>query len=135
MTNIETLPQYSIDIESEHMNMDMDDPSLFITITWNVGGLEIKWSWFDMEFEEFFQFASDLKSNQQCSLSGGGNSYWSLDHANNAEHCEMEFNISGSGGDSALKMNLPNIMIVESIDLVCVEIIKFQNKYPDSTRF
>ena len=115
------MSNYSIRIKSEICN-------LRLTAIWNYYG-------FDMKFDEFFDFSSGLKSNKVCHLSGGGNSSWTLDHNENSDYCELEFDISGSGCDSTLTLQANNEFILDSIGKMCIEIKLYQEHYPNKTRF
>ena len=88
-----------------------------------------------MQFKNFFDFLTSLKNNQSCRLSGGGNSSWSLDHNINSDHCELEFIISGSGGNSEIKLKIENAYILDTVDKICEEIKLYQSKYPNRIRF
>ena len=108
---------------------------LLITIIWKIFDLEITWNGFDMEFQEFFIFLSQIKNNGSCHLGGGSNSFWSLDHVVDSKYCTFIFNISGTGGDSTLELKINNDLIIDTIEKICNEIDIFRNKYPDKTKF
>lgn len=127
------MPKYSTVVKSDICGVN--ETMLLITVTWDFLGLEITWQGFDMEFQEFFDFLSKLKSNESCRLSGGGNSGWELDHRSNSDFCTMKYDISGSGGDSYLKLKMKNEMITDAIEKICTEIILYQNKYPYKDSF
>jgi hypothetical protein len=112
-----------------------DEPPLLISVVWNVGPFKIVWGGFDDEFQNFFDFLSKIKQNQKCQLGGGGNSYWTLCHEMDSDETSLEFDISGSGGDSSLSLSIPNKNIIDAFEKICSEIKTFQLKYPNQTRF
>ena len=121
-------------VTKSDINEHMGEMCLFISTTWNISDTEkITWTGFDMDFEEFFDFSSKLKNNEECSL--GGNSYWGLDHSNGSDYCKFEFVISGMESGCTFELEINKETMIEVTDAICNEIKKFQEKYPNTTRF
>jgi hypothetical protein len=121
-------------IQIDNDDDSFDEESLRLVVTLSCDATIIKWSGFDMPFDEMRAFLAHLKSDRYCSIGGGGNSSWSLGAAGK-DTCTLSYEISGSGGDSRLQIELPKNTVVEIVEKICEKIDEHVAKHVSRTRF
>lgn len=124
----------SIQVDNDD-NDSFDEDSLRLVVTLSCGATIIKWSGFDMPFDEMRTFLVHLKSDKYCSIGGGGNSSWSLGSAGPSTACTLSYEISGSGGDSRLQIELSKDTVIEIVEKICKAIDAHVAKHVSRTRF
>lgn len=98
----------------------------YIEININFHGLKINWVLSDCgcypsaQWIELLDCMKGIITNESQSVGGGGNSGWSADATDT--NFRLNFDISGSGGDSTITYEFPNDKMVPVVEQIIEKI-------------